>query len=201
MSRPTRPCSKRAFCIAKSRSASCRRSSESLTLACTSESDCAWLTSGSISASTSPCFTIAPSRTLRVDARAPRPRTCTSTLVTGSTTPTSRTETWRSSAWTLPEPEGGAVGLGVGLFAALGLHVGGPRHGRQDHRESRSTSSFSRENSLIAENSSHVLFIRIRAGECSKDLPPTVPSPPGVRTKSSALFGRKALARRSQRDQ
>ena len=105
MSRPMRPCSKSAFCIAKSRSASWSLNSESLTLACTSESDCAWLTSGSISASTSPFLTMAPSRTAS-DRTRPETADFTSTLVTGSTTPTSRTETWRSSAWTLPSRNG-----------------------------------------------------------------------------------------------
>ena len=101
--------------------------------ACTSESDCAWLTSGSTSASTSPGFTTSPSRTCESRTR-PETADLTSTLMTGSTTPTSRTDTWRSSAWTLPEPEGGAVGLGIGLFTAFRLHVGGPRHGQQEHQ-------------------------------------------------------------------
>src|SRR6266545_2461119 len=108
---PSSPWSKRAFCEANSRSASC-----SFNCACvrppeTSDRDCAWLTSGSTAASTSPDLTTAPSRT-RSDSTRPETADLTSTLVTGSTTPTSRTETCSGSSWTLPSRNGLASAFG-----------------------------------------------------------------------------------------
>src|SRR5664279_5233320 len=52
---------------------------------------------------------VAPSRTLSETTR-PDTTDFTSTLVSGSTTPTSRTLTWRSSACTFPTRNGGASG-------------------------------------------------------------------------------------------
>src|SRR5262249_3395811 len=104
-SAPISPWSKSAFWVVYSRSASCSLISACVTPAWTSERVCAWLTSGSTSASTSPLLTTAPSRTLSARTR-PETADLTSTLVTGSTTPTSRTETWRGSSWTLPSRKG-----------------------------------------------------------------------------------------------
>ena len=92
-------------CWAKSRSAFLKLTLAWDTLPCTSERVWAWFTSGSTSARTSPARTVAPSRTFRPTMR-PETVDFTSTLVRGSTTPTSRTLTWRSSAWTFPSRKG-----------------------------------------------------------------------------------------------
>src|SRR5436305_11568995 len=83
-----------------------------LTAPLTSESDCAWLPSGAASASTCPVLTTSPSRTLSPCTR-PETADLTSTLISGSTTPTSRTLTWRSSVCTLPRRNGDSFVSGL----------------------------------------------------------------------------------------
>ena len=100
-----RPDLKSSACWAKSRSAFLKLTRAWDTLPWTSDRVWAWFTSGSTSASTSPALTVAPSRTFRPTMR-PDTVDFTSTFVRGSTTPTSRTLTWRSSAWTLPRRKG-----------------------------------------------------------------------------------------------
>src|ERR1019366_4181166 len=107
-----RPSLKSRSCERSWRSASFRPTSACVTPALTSDSDWAWVTSGSTSARMSPDFTTAPSRTFRATTR-PDTADFTSTFVSGSTTPTSRTLTWRSSACTFPSRNGGSGSLAL----------------------------------------------------------------------------------------
>src|ERR1035437_1326682 len=110
-----RPSLKSRSCERSWRSASFRPTSACVTPALTSDSDWAWVTSGSTSARMSPDFTTAPSRTFRATTR-PDTADLTSTFVSGSTTPTSRTLTWRSSACTFPSRNGGSGSLALSLL-------------------------------------------------------------------------------------
>src|ERR1017187_2989431 len=113
-----RPSLKSRSCERSWRSESFRPTSACVTPALTSESDWAWVTSGSTSARRSPDLTTAPSRTFRATTR-PETADLTSTFVSGSTTPTSRTLTWRSSACTFPIRNGGWSGsLALSLLRA-----------------------------------------------------------------------------------
>src|SRR5512140_1152593 len=139
-----RPSLKRCSWDLSCRSESLRATSACVTPARTSERDWAWVTSGSTSARTSPALTTAPSRTFS-DTTRPETADFTSTFVSGSTTPTSRTLTWRSSACTLPRRKGG-------LSASLDFSL--PRDAKTTPPPARTT--------IPAAERIHLIFLDMR---------------------------------------